>query len=110
MSEIVKQIPLYIGGEWLDPEADPAILTSPSTGDAIAEVHQGSAKDVTRAVQSAIDAFSRLSAMTAFERAGLAHRIADALLAHKDEIARDLSREIGGDVSGCRRVRQAIDV
>jgi acyl-CoA reductase-like NAD-dependent aldehyde dehydrogenase len=95
MGNQIKQIPLHIGGEWIDADGDPVTLTSPSTGGAIAEVHQGSSKDVTRAVEAASKAFARVSTMTAFERAALTHKVADALLARKEEIAEDLSHELG---------------
>ena len=95
MTNKIRQIPLYIGGRWVDGDGDPVTLTSPSTGDAIAEVHQGTSKDVTVAVEAAWMAAARLAAMTAFERATLTHRIADALLEHKEEIAEDLSHELG---------------
>ena len=95
MSDRIKQIPLHIGGRWIDAEGDPVALTSPSAGDVIAEVHQGSSKDVANAVEAASGAVARLSTMTAFERATLTHQVADALLARKEEIAEDLSHELG---------------
>jgi acyl-CoA reductase-like NAD-dependent aldehyde dehydrogenase len=95
MTTTIKQIPLHIGGEWIEPDAEPLTLTSPSTGSAIAEVCQGSSKDVARAVEVAAAAFERVSAMTPFERARLAHKVADALIAHKDDIAEDLAHELG---------------
>lgn len=95
MTDEIKQIPLHIGGRWVDGDGDPVSLTSPSTGHEIAQVHQGTAKDVTRAVEAASGAAGRLSRMTAFERAALTHRVADALLDHKEEIAADLSHELG---------------
>ena len=95
MTEKVKQIRLHIGGEWIDGGGDRVSLTSPSSGDSIAEVHQGSSKDVGRAVEAAWGAVARLSTMTAFDRAALTHKVADALLARKEEIAEDLSHELG---------------
>ena len=76
MAERIKQIPLHIGGEWVETDAEPVTLTSPSTGEAIAAVHQGSSKDVTRAVEAATIALQTLAAMTTFERAALANRVA----------------------------------
>ena len=95
MAERIKQVPLHIGGEWVEAGAEPITLTSPSTGEAIAAVHQGSSKDVTRAVEAATTAFHTLSAMTVFERAALAHKVADALTARKEAIAEDLAHELG---------------
>jgi acyl-CoA reductase-like NAD-dependent aldehyde dehydrogenase len=95
VAENIRRVPLCIGGEWIEGEGDSIALTSPSTGAAIAHVHQGSSKDVTRAVEAATSAFARLSSMTAFDRAAIAHRVADALLARKNEIATDLAHELG---------------
>ena len=95
MAEKIRRIPLHVGGEWIDGDGDPVTLKSPSTGGAIAEVHQGSSKDVARAVEAASNAVARLSTMTAFDRAALTHRVADALLARKEEIAEDLAHELG---------------
>jgi succinate-semialdehyde dehydrogenase/glutarate-semialdehyde dehydrogenase len=95
MADQLKQIPLYIGGQWIEADGESITLTSPSTGAAIAEVHQGSSKDVARAVDAATSAFDRLSVMTAFERAALTHKVADALIARKEDIARDLAHELG---------------
>ena len=95
MAEKIKQIHLHIGGEWIEADGEPLTLTSPSTGTTIAEVHQGSSKDVARAVEAATSAFERLSAMTPFERAALTHKVADALITNKEDIARDLAHELG---------------
>jgi acyl-CoA reductase-like NAD-dependent aldehyde dehydrogenase len=95
MADKIKQIPLHVGGEWIDSDGEPVTLTSPSTGGAIAEIHQGSSKHVTLAVEAASSAFARLSTMTAFERAALTHKVADALFARKKDIAEDLSHELG---------------
>jgi acyl-CoA reductase-like NAD-dependent aldehyde dehydrogenase len=95
MGNNLKQIPLHIGGRWIDADGEPVTLTSPSTGAAIAQVHQGSSKDVERAVEAASAAFEKLSRMTSFERAELTHKVADALLGRKEEIAHDLSDELG---------------
>jgi acyl-CoA reductase-like NAD-dependent aldehyde dehydrogenase len=95
MGNNLKQIPLHIGGRWIDADGEPVTLTSPSTGAAIAQVHQGSSKDVERAVEAASAAFEKLSRMTSFERAELTHKVADVLLGRKEEIAHDLSDELG---------------
>jgi acyl-CoA reductase-like NAD-dependent aldehyde dehydrogenase len=95
MGNNLKQIPLHIGGRWIDADGEPVTLTSPSTGAAIAQVHQGSSKDVERAVEAASAAFEKLSRMTSFERAKLTHKVADVLLGRKEEIAHDLSDELG---------------
>jgi acyl-CoA reductase-like NAD-dependent aldehyde dehydrogenase len=90
-----KSVPLRIGYEWVEGEQEPVELTSPATGEVIAVVGQGIRKDVGRAVEAGWDAHRHLSAMTPFDRALLAHRVADLLEERKHEIAHDLSLEQG---------------
>src|SRR5918999_2054500 len=91
----LRSIALCIGGRWVETDAEPADLTSPATGELVAQVAQGSRGDVGRAVEAAQRAVEQLGRMTAFERAGLCHRVADLLLERKDEIATDLALEQG---------------
>ncbi len=91
-----KRVRLLIGDEWVEGRArEPATVSSPATGKGVALVEQGSREDVQRAVESAGAALAPLARMTAFERAALCHKVADALLGRKEEIARDLSAEQG---------------
>jgi succinate-semialdehyde dehydrogenase/glutarate-semialdehyde dehydrogenase len=91
-----KRVRLLIGDGWVDGgAAEPIALTSPATGEEVALVEQGSREDVQRAIGAATAALAPLARMTAFDRAALCHRIADLLLARKEEIARDLSAEQG---------------
>ena len=91
----LRSIALCIGGRWVETDAEPADLTSPATGELVAQVAQGSRGDVGRAVEAAQRAVEQLGRMTAFERAGLCHRVADLLLERKDEIATDIALEQG---------------
>jgi acyl-CoA reductase-like NAD-dependent aldehyde dehydrogenase len=95
MEHKIKQIPFNIAGEWIEGSGEPLPLVSPSSGDTIAAVHQGTAKDVDTAVAAASRAAMNLSILTPFERAGLAHRVADLLLERRNEIAGDLANELG---------------
>lgn len=92
---LVRTIPLRVGVEWTDGEGAPRQLRSPATGDVIAQVSQGTAKDVHRAVEAARQAVQSLAEMTVFELAGLCHRVADFLVERRDEIAADISNEQG---------------
>lgn len=91
----VEQIQLRIGKDWVDGESDPRVITSPATGETIAEAGQGTRKDVDRAVEAAWEAHRELEAMTAFERARLTHRVADLLTERREEIARGITLEQG---------------
>jgi|FLYN01.1.fsa_nt_gi succinate-semialdehyde dehydrogenase/glutarate-semialdehyde dehydrogenase len=85
----------YIAGEWVDGSGDLWRVCSPSTGEALAEIVLCTAADVDRAVDAAQSARSTIAGMTVFERANLLHAIADAIIADKETIARDLALEQG---------------
>ena len=92
----MRTLDLLIGGEWRPGAAgDPLALTSPATGDEVAMVHQADSDQIDAAVEAARSAHCSLAAMTAFERAALTHRVADLLAERADEIARDVSTEVG---------------
>jgi acyl-CoA reductase-like NAD-dependent aldehyde dehydrogenase len=75
-------------GEWLEVE-DPAHRRP------IAEVPRGRAQDVALAVKSAADAFPAWSRVVPRERGRLLARIADALEARVEELARTIALETG---------------
>ncbi len=92
----IKHLELLIGGSWRPGrDLDPVALTSPVTGEEIALVDQAGPDELEAAVEAAWEAHRRLASMTAFERAALAHRVADLMEERSEEIARDLSTEQG---------------
>lgn len=94
MSE--KTIRLLVDNQWVDGEnGAPDELTSPATGDTIAEVHRADRGQLDTAVEAAWSAHRELRVMTAFERGALANRVADLISERAREIARDLSLENG---------------
>ena len=89
-------IELLIGDTWQGGEGgDPAPLVSPATGEVIAHTHQADQQQVDRAVEAARAGHLQLAGMTAFQRAELAHRVADLIESRADLIARDLTAEQG---------------
>lgn len=87
---------LFIGGEWVPPETGTyRTSTSPATQAPIAEVPQGTAADVDKAVRAARAAFRANRSATQFDRAAMCRRIADTWRANRDELARVLSTEQG---------------
>lgn len=94
MSE--RAIQLLIGSEWVDGRGgSPDELTSPVTGEKIADLHKASHDQLDRSVEAAWSAHSVLRSMTAFERGALANRVADLISERATEMARDLSLENG---------------
>jgi len=87
---------LFISGKWVDSDsADLVEVRSPSTGKLLANVPHASAKDVNRAVESARRAWDAWRLTPPFERAAACHRIADRILARKEQIAAIISLEQG---------------
>src|SRR5262245_61619694 len=85
---------LLVGGTWGDAATGATqTLTSPVTGDPVAEVAVAGPEDVDGAVRAAQEAFERNRWRTAFERADEAERIADVIDARREAIAADLVLE-----------------
>ncbi len=93
---MVENLKLYIGGEWTEGTGDSVhALISPATGEHIADVPMASAADIDHAVAAARTAQDEFQHWSAFERAELLHRIADAVAQNSDEIARLQTLEQG---------------
>lgn len=87
---------LLVGGRWTDARSGAtAIITSPATGEPIAEVASAETTDVDAAVAAALDAFERHRWRTSFERAAEMERVADAIDRRREGIAADLTLEHG---------------
>jgi 1-pyrroline dehydrogenase len=88
---------MYIGGEWTDAsDGNTRTIVSPASGDAIAEVPEGTAEDVDRAVAAAKRAFEETwSDATPGERMRALLRMADLVEEHGDELGRLESENVG---------------
>jgi succinate-semialdehyde dehydrogenase/glutarate-semialdehyde dehydrogenase len=93
---VAEDLKLYIAGEWTEGTGDEVHeLISPVTGEHIATVPMASAADIDLAVAAAQEAQGEFRHWSAFERAALLHRIADAVVENVDEIARIQTLEQG---------------
>ncbi|HYA25268.1 MAG TPA: aldehyde dehydrogenase family protein [Terriglobales bacterium] len=99
VDQVLSALPpmkLFIGGRWTDSDSREKLdVVSPATGELLAKVPQASATDVNRAVESARKAWDGWRLTPPFARAAACHRIADRILAHKEEIAAIISLEQG---------------
>jgi acyl-CoA reductase-like NAD-dependent aldehyde dehydrogenase len=87
---------LFIDGKWTESSSQEQIdVVSPATGKLLAKIPHASAADVNRAVESARKAWEGWRRTPPFERAAACHRIADRILARKEEIAAIISLEQG---------------
>ncbi|HEY8116381.1 MAG TPA: aldehyde dehydrogenase family protein, partial [Actinomycetota bacterium] len=87
---------MFIGGEWVGSGSGATFeATSPSTGEVIGTVPEGTRDDVRRAVAAADEAFGTWSGLTAFDRARAMRRVAEAIDGRRDDLARTLALDQG---------------
>src|SRR5947208_2606512 len=103
MSVTVSEYKNFIGGEWVD-AADGGTMEvlNPATGEAIAEVPRGTAKDVDRAVEAAKRAWPGWFETTPGERAEVLLKLADLLDEHTEELAQLESTNVGKPLPAAR--------
>jgi len=96
MSVAVAQYQNFVGSKWVDAaEGGTAEIVNPATGDTIAEVPEGAQADVDRAVETAKAALPEWLETTPGERAEMLLKLADALDANAEELARIESQNVG---------------
>jgi len=87
---------LYLDGRWVDGmDSGLATITSPVTGEIVAEVAAAGVTDVDRAVRAARAAYEAHRHATSFERAAWVERIADVVARRADELADAMVLEQG---------------
>ena len=87
---------MFIAGEWVGSASGATFeATSPSTGEVIGALPEGTRDDVRRAVAAAADAFGTWSRLTAFDRGRAMRRIAEAIDRRRDEMAHTLALDQG---------------
>src|SRR5687767_4665363 len=87
---------LYIGGEWTEGTGDGAIeITSPATGEHIANLPKASKEDVRRAAEAAREAQREWRNVGPWQRAEICHRIGHEIESRVDELARVQTLEQG---------------
>lgn len=92
----LKKAQMLIGGKWVDSAAGEVLLVEdPAHRKPIAEIPRGRAEDVDRAVKAAAAAYPAWSRVPPRERGKLFLKIADALEARVEELARLIAHETG---------------
>jgi phenylacetaldehyde dehydrogenase len=100
---------LFINGQWVDAASGQTFETpNPATGETLANIAEGDAEDINRAVRAARNAFDSgpWSRLTPSERGRILWRIGDLILEHADELAQLESLDNGKP----RDVARAADV
>ena len=87
---------LYIGGEWTEGTGDGVIeITSPATGEHLANLPKASKEDVRRAAEAAREAQREWRNVGPWQRAEICHRIGDEIENRVDELAKTQTLEQG---------------
>ncbi len=86
---------LLVGGRWQAGGGGTAEAVNPATGEAFAVVAVAGPADVDAAVRAGAAAFPAWAAASAFDRATACERIAAAVTARRDELARALTQDQG---------------
>ena len=96
---------LFINGQWTDAASGKTFATpNPATGQTLANVAEGDAEDINRAVRAARRAFEDgpWGRMTPSDRGRLIWKIGDLILEHADELAQLESLDNGKPVAVAR--------
>ena len=102
----------YIDGRWVDSTSGEAFEdTDPANGEMIATATKSVAVDVDRAVDAAERAFEGWRLIPAPGRGEILYRAGEILLRRKDELAREMTREMGKVLAEARGdVQEGIDM
>ncbi len=92
---------MYINGEWLQSRRK-FHVTNPATGEIIAEIADGGAKETQLAISAAQTVFSSWSTTTAYERAGFLFKAHQLMLEKKEHLAQLMTREQGKPLAAAR--------
>src|SRR3977135_3129170 len=91
---------MFVDGRWTTSlSGETFTADSPATGEAIGEVPQGDRDDAQLAIAAATRAAGGWASATACERADAMVRVAEAIEARRDELARTLTLDQGKPIS-----------
>ncbi|MFO0293130.1 MAG: aldehyde dehydrogenase family protein [Rhodospirillales bacterium] len=90
-----KQFANFIAGDWIESAEASRNVNPSNTGDVVGEYARASAADVASAIAAAKAASHGWARSTPQERHDVLRRVADEILARKDELGKLLSREEG---------------
>ena len=104
--EVADATALYIDGQWTASDSDARIeVYSPATEQVIAQVADGSAADVDRAVAAARAALPAWSALSGAERGAYLKQVGDLIAARLDDFAEIASRDVGAPPEASKLVQ-----
>jgi aldehyde dehydrogenase (NAD+) len=102
---------IYIDGQWVRSTSDATLeVLNAATEEVLAQVPDGTAEDVNKAVQAACRAFPAWADTPTEQRAKLLQAISDGLKARGDEIADLIAQEVGMPRKLAKRIQAALPV
>jgi len=106
------QLRNYIDGRWVEAASRETFEDlDPATGEVIATVARSSGPDVDRAVESARRALDAWRLYPAPKRGEILYRAGETMLRRKEELAREMTREMGKVIAEARGdVQEGIDM
>src|SRR5437762_13152009 len=106
------QLRNYIDGRWVDSSTGETFDNiDPATGELIASVAKSSTADVDRAIEAARRALDGWRLFPAPKRGEILYRAGEIMLRRKDELAREMTREMGKVLPEARGdVQEGIDM
>ncbi len=102
----------FIDGRWIDSASGERFDdTDPANGDLIATVTKSTTSDVDKAVEAARRAYDAWRLLPAPKRGEILYRAGEILLARKDDLAREMTREMGKVLAEAKGdVQEGIDM
>ncbi|WP_026421261.1 aldehyde dehydrogenase family protein [Actinokineospora inagensis] len=97
-----------IGGRLIEQAGERIDVVDPTTGAVVAAVPAGTAADVDTAVAAAAEAFPAWAGTDPAERAAVVRKIAEGLIARRDEIARLITTEMGSPIGFATKVQASL--
>lgn len=110
--ETGKLVGHLIGGQWVESTGGKHFqTTNPATGETLADLSEGSAADVDKAVAAANKAFKSWRLVPAPKRGEILFRAGQLLMERKEDMARLMTQEMGKVLAEARGdVQEAIDM
>jgi succinate-semialdehyde dehydrogenase/glutarate-semialdehyde dehydrogenase len=95
---------MFVDGEWIEAAGGGTFTVSdPATGEVIGDVADGGPAETVRAIEAAHRAFRDWAALPARDRAPVLHRVQSLMDAHREDLARLVTRENGKPLEEARR-------
>jgi aldehyde dehydrogenase (NAD+) len=110
-AEVQARDKIFIGGEWVEPEASGSLeVVNSTTEETMGTIPACTTADADRAVSAARDAFESWSQTSREERAGYLSAIAAGLGERADEIAATISQELGMPLTLSKMIQAGLPI